>query len=138
MADALQSILTHAGLALAPLRAIKTADQAAAFFRKLGYDIPAGALGSKLQELSSSAGALVDAVRPLTPATDDVGTATAIANMFTRVSATVDAINQLRAQIESSGGAISNLDDLPRRLSDFLVLDFFDRQRPDLHATLHL
>ena len=42
MAEALQTVLSQAALALAPLRAIKTADQAAALFRKLGYEIPAG------------------------------------------------------------------------------------------------
>ena len=49
MADALQTVLSQAALALAPLRAIKTADQAAGLFRKLGYEIPAGALALSYQ-----------------------------------------------------------------------------------------
>jgi len=63
MADALQSILTQAGLALAPLRAVKTGDQAAALFRKLGYEIPAGAFGTDLSAVSNGAGQLIDGVQ---------------------------------------------------------------------------
>lgn len=139
MADALQSILTQAGLALAPLRAVKTADQATAFFRKLGYEIPAGAFGSELSALSSGAGDLIDAVRQLTEANDDTSTAAALANMLSRLDAIVGVIEQLHDQIKASGGnVIPNIEDLPRRLTDFLLLDFLDRQRPETHAILHL
>src|SRR5947207_5914602 len=139
MADALQTVLSQAALALAPLRAIKTADQAAALFRKLGYEIPAGAFGSELSELPAVAGELIDAVRQLTSAGDDAATATAIVNTLTRLEATVAAIQQLHDQISAtSGSVIPHLDDLPLRLTDFLLLDFLDRQRPELHATLHL
>ena len=139
MADALQSILSQAALALAPLRAIKTADQATAFFRKLGYEIPTGAFGSELSTLSNRAGALIDAVRELTDANDDSSTATAIVKLFTQLDEIIGAIEQLHDQIKASGGSvIPNLEDLPRRLTDFLLLDFFDRQRPELRATLHL
>jgi hypothetical protein len=40
--DALQSILTETSLAIAPLRSITSPDQAAAFFRKLGFELPWG------------------------------------------------------------------------------------------------
>ncbi|HWP54609.1 MAG TPA: hypothetical protein VN476_10785, partial [Pyrinomonadaceae bacterium] len=71
MADALQTVLSQAALAVAPLRSIKTADQAAALFRKLGYEIPAGAFGTELSALANGAGELVDAVRQLTSASDE-------------------------------------------------------------------
>src|SRR5437762_10580633 len=85
MADVLQTILTQAGLALAPLRAVKTGDQAAALFRKLGYEIPAGAFGTDLSAVSNGAGQLIDAVQQLTAAGDDLATAQAIRNIFTRL-----------------------------------------------------
>ena len=139
MADALQSILSQAGLALAPLRSVNTPDQAVAFFRKLGYEIPPGAFGGALTGLSTAANDLIAAVRQLTEASDDASIVAAIANLFTRVVATVDAISQLHSQIQAGGGAgLPNIGDLPRRLTDFLLLDFFDRQRPELHETLHL
>jgi len=112
MADALQMILTHAGLAIAPLRAIKSADQAQAFFRKLGYEIPAGAFGSELSALSASAGELIDAVRQLTAPGDDAAVATAILGMFNRLDATVVAIQQLHDQIKTAS-AIPNIEELP-------------------------
>jgi len=137
MADALQLILTQAGLALAPLRAVKTADQAQAFFRKLGYEIPAASFGIELSALSTGAGELIDAVRQLTAGGDDAAVATAVLDMLNRLDATVAAIEQLHEEIKT-GSAIPNIDEFPRRLTDFLLLDYFDRQRPDLHATLHL
>src|SRR5262249_34593214 len=106
MADALQTVLSQPALALAPPRAIKTADQAAALFRKLGYEIPAGAIGTELSTLASGAGELVDAVRQLTSAGDDAATATAIVNLFTRLDATVTAIQQLHDQITKTAGNV--------------------------------
>lgn len=138
MADALQSILFQAGLALAPLRSVNTPDQAVAFFRKLGYEIPPAAFGGALTGLSTRANELINAVRSLTEASGEAAIAAAIANLFTRLVATVDAVRQLHSQIQAAGGVIPNIGDLPRRLTDFLVLDFFDRQRPELHETLHL
>jgi hypothetical protein len=139
MADALQSTLVQAGLALAPLRAVNTPAQAVAFFRKLGYEIPPGAFGGGLTGLSAQASDLIAAVRQLTEAGGEVAVAAALANLFARVAATVTAIRQLHTEIQAGGGAgLPNIDDLPRRLTDFLLLDFLDRQRPELHATLHL
>lgn len=139
MADALQSILTQAGLALAPLRSVNTPAQAAAFFRKLGYEIPQGAFGGALNGLSTRANDLIDAVRQLTEAGGEAAVAAAVANLFARVVATVDAIRQLHAEIQAGGGGgLPNIGDLPRRLTDFLLLEFFDRRRPELHETLHL
>lgn len=139
MADALQSILTQAGLALAPLRSVKTPAEAVVFFRKLGYEIPLPAFGGALTGLSTQANDLIAAVRQLTEASGEAGIAAAIANLFTRMVATVVATRQLHEQIQAGGGGgLPNIDDLPRRLTDFLLLDFFDRQRPELHETLHL
>src|SRR6266850_2424128 len=138
MPDLLQSILVQAGLALAPLRAIKTPDQAVAFFRQLGYEIPPGAFGPALPALSTEANQLLIGVGQLTEASGEAGVAAAIANLFTQVAAIVDAINQLHVQIQAGGGALQNIDDLPRRVTDFLVLDLLERQKPDVHATLHL
>jgi len=138
MADALQSVLTQAGLAIAPLRAVNTPDKAVAFFRQLGYDIPTGAFGASLSTLATNAQDLLAAVRQLAQASD-AALLTAISDVFTKVGATVDTIRQLQTEIKSAGGStIPGIDDLPRRLTDFLVLDYFDRQRPELHRTLHL
>src|SRR5262245_28406763 len=139
MPDLLQSVLTQAGLALAPLRAIKTPDQAVAFFRQLGYEIPPGAFGPDLPVLSKEADRLLIAVGQLTEAGGEGGVAAAIANLFTHIVAMVDAISQLHLHIQANGGSVLlNIGDLPRRVTDFLVLDLFERQKPEVHKTLHL
>jgi hypothetical protein len=139
MADALQSLLSQAGLALAPLRSVNTPDQAVALFRKLGYEIPPAAFGGALTALSTEANQLINAVRLLAEATGEGGVAAAIANLFPRIVSTVDAIRQLHTQIQAGGGgALPNIADLPRRLTDFLVLELVERQRPDFHETLFL
>jgi hypothetical protein len=139
MADVLQSILTQAGLAFAPLRSVKTPGQAVVFFRKLGYEIPPGAFGGTLTTLSAEADALLSAVRSLAEASGEAGIAAAIANLSARLVATVDAVRQLHVQVQAGGGGgIPNIGDLPRRLTDLLVLEFFSRRRPELHSALHL
>ncbi len=137
--DALKSLLIQTGLAIAPLRSLKTPEAAVTFFRKLGYEIPAGAFGGTLGALGTQAGDLVNSLKQLINSTGEAGVALAIVNVFGRLVATVNAITQLHVQVKAGGGgALPNIDDLPRRLTDFLVLDFMDRQSPQVHETLHL
>ena len=138
MADALKSILTEAGLAIAPLRAVNTPDRAVAFFRQLGYEIPSGAFGSSLSELATKSGDLITSVQQLAQASGDAGIALALADLLVRLKAAVDAIEQLHAEVQAGAGAVPNIGDLPRRLTDFLVLDYLNSKRPQLHAELHL
>ncbi|WNZ46467.1 hypothetical protein Q2T42_01275 [Leptolyngbya boryana CZ1] len=137
--DALQSILTETSLAIAPLRSIRTPDQAIAFFRQLGFELPAGAGGSSLTALATQAGELVEAIRQLLSASGEGAVASAIATVFARLGTTVDAIAQFKNQVQSSGGAsIPNIDDLPRRLTDFLLLDYLMQQKTQVHEALLL
>src|SRR2546423_2097584 len=138
MSDALQSVLTELGLAVARFRAVKTSDQAVAFFRQLGYDLPAAAFGSAFNGLTTQASSLVSAIEQLVNASSEDDIATALTSIFSRLVATVNAIGQLHAELATSAGAVPNLDDLPRRLTDFLLLDYLDTARPQLHAALHL
>ncbi len=137
--SALKNILTGAGLAISPLRSIKTPDAAVAFFKKLGYNLPTAAFGGALPELASQAGELISSLKKLLDANDDASELAAIAEVFGRLVATVNAITSLHAQIQAGGGGgLPNIGDLPRRLTDFLVLDFLDKQRPQTHEVLHL
>ena len=138
MADALQSILTQAGLAISPLRAIKTSEQAVVFCRKLGYEIPPGAFGAALSGLGTQAGELVTAVNKLSTAGDDTAILAAIADLTGRIVAVVKAISDLHNQIAGGGGgALPGIAEFPKRLIDFLFLDFLDRQKPNVHTSLH-
>jgi hypothetical protein len=139
MANTLQSILTEAGLALAPLRAVNTPQRAVAFFRQLGYEIPLSAFGGALSALATKAEELITSVRQLAQASSDAGIALAVADVLVRLGAAVDAIGQLHTEVKlGGGGALPNIGDLPRRLTDFLVLDYLNIKRPNLHAELHL
>jgi hypothetical protein len=137
--NGLQSILTETGLAIARLRTITSPERAVHFFRQLGYEFTPGMFGSALPQLATQAGELVVAVDQLAGAEDEGGIAAAIVNLLTTLGRTVDAIGQLHVQIQAGGGAgVPNIADFPRRLTDFLVLDYFDHQKPELHETLHV
>ena len=138
MPDALQSVLTELGLAVAPFRAVKTADQAVAFFRQLGYELPAGAFGSAFNGLTTQAGSLIAAVEQLVNASSESDIANALTSIYSKLVATVNAIEQLYTELKANAGAVPNLDDLPRRLTDFLLLDYLNRAHAQLHAGLHL
>lgn len=139
MANALQTLLADIGLAVAPLRALDTTDRAVVFFRQLGYEIPVGAFGAALAPLSASAKGLMDAVRTLSQATDGETVATAIVDVLLKVKGAVDAMRQLQVQIQGAGGGgIPGIGDLPRRLTDFLLVDYFSSQKTELHGVLHL
>lgn len=82
MPDTLQSILIDAGLAIAPFRAIKTPEQAVAFFQQLGYTLPSGAFGSGLNALAAQAGGLVATIEKLASASSDADVASAVVSLF--------------------------------------------------------
>jgi hypothetical protein len=137
--NALQSVLTQAGLAIARLQNINTPERGVAFFRQLGYELSPATFGSALPALVTQAANLSSAVGLLVGASGEGGVAAAIVNLMVRLSATIDAIGQLHVQLQTNGGvAVPNIADLPRRVTDFLVLDYFNSQKPDLHETLHL
>lgn len=136
---ALKNILTGVSLAIAPLRGIKTPEAAQAFFSKIGYNLPVTAFGTALSELASQTGELINGVKDLIGASDEAAADADIAKLFGRLVATIDAIGKLHAQIKvSGGGGLPHIEDLPERLTDFLVLEFMDQQRPQSHAVLHL
>ncbi|MBK8314115.1 MAG: hypothetical protein IPL01_08860 [Acidobacteria bacterium] len=137
--DALQSILTEMGLALSPLRSINTPERGVEFFKKLGYTFAPGSFGGALPGLASQAGELVNAIRMLAEASGEGGVAAAIVNLLARLGATIDAIGDLHTQLQAGGGgALPHIGDLPRRLTDFLILDYFERQKAQLHDALLL
>src|SRR4029453_9501099 len=134
----MQSVLAEAGLAIAPLRAINTPAKGVEFFRKLGFEIPAPAFGGALPALATAAGDLIAAGRQLAQATGESAIATALTNMIGKLAAAANPIGQLHPQLQAGAGGVPGINDLPRRLTDFLVLDYFNTQRPQLHAVLHL
>ncbi len=135
--NGLQTLLTQVGLAIAPFRAVQTPAQAVTFFRQLGYEITPGAFGSTLSTLATQSGALIAAVQKLADASNAVDVITATADTFDHLVATIGAIGQLHDEIKSGGGSnIPNIDDLPVRLTDFLLLDHLDRSRPEIHELL--
>ena len=138
MPDGLQTLLTGAGVAIAPLRDINTADKAVRFFRRLGYEIPAGAFGPALPALAAAAGALSNASITLgSKSGDDI--ADAIFDAIDKLRATIEAVKALHVEIRAGGGgSLPAIGDLTRRLTDFLVLDYLSVQRPEAHGVLHV
>lgn len=137
--SALQSLLTEAGLAIAPLRSVDSPDKAVVFFRQLGYEIAPGSFGGALSQLATQAGELVNAVKRLLDETEEARVIAAIADMMARLGIVISAINDLLNAVKGGGGAgIPGINDLPRRLTDFLILDYFERQKTQSHEILHV
>ena len=138
MADALHSVLVTAGVSLARLKSVDTPQRAVEFFQQLGYDLPHGAFGGLVSAVASQFGGLADATLQLANASSDAAAAAAIANLFEKLTGAIKLIEQLHSELKSGpGGALPNFDDMPRRLTDFLVLDFLDANKTDFHQTLH-
>jgi hypothetical protein len=139
MSDIIQNILTVAGLAFARLGTVKTPQQGVEFFRPLGFEFPPASFGTALSALATQANALSATVGSLAISTDGAVTATASLDVMTQLRAVVQAIDALHAQLQGNGGsAVPNIAELPRRLMDFLILDYLCSRRPEAHARLHL
>jgi hypothetical protein len=136
MPDALQSILTQAGVALAPLRAIDSPTKAVVFFRQLGYEMPPGSFGGALADLANQGIELVNAVKAIPNASGDAAVISAVANATLRIGATINSIKTLHTAVQSAG--LDHIDEFALRLTDFLMLDAIYRMSPAIHAFLHV
>jgi hypothetical protein len=136
--DALRTLLTEVSLALSSLRSVNTPERAAGLLRDLGYELPASVFGPALPALAAEAGALPATARQLADAASDSDVVLALPATFARVSAIVEAIRGLRAELDAAATSVAHLDQLPRRLLDFVLLDYLERQRPSLHDVLLL
>ena len=137
--DALQSVLTEAGLAIAPLRAINTPEKGVAFFKQLGFNFPPNSFGGALPGIASQGSELLTAVQQLVSASGDQQVIAALGNIFIRLGGTINAIKDLQTQIQSGAGAgLPNIGEFALRLTDFMILDYLDKQRPQAHAALLL
>lgn len=138
MSDALQTALTTIGLAVMRLGAVKTPKQGVAFFRQLGYEFPETAFGPALAALATQASALTGTVGTPAIATDGSVTASGSLNLMTQLRGVVQAMDGLRAQLQAGAGAVPDIAELPRRLTDFLLLDYVATHSADTHEVLHL
>jgi hypothetical protein len=137
--DALSSVLTQAGLALAPLRDIRTPQRAVDFFEQLGYSFAPASVGGAIAAVGGQASELVAAIRQLVEASGDTAKAAAVVNLLARLAAAADAIVQLQQQLQAGGGGGgADVGQFTRRLTDFLILDYIDKQRGEAHALLHV
>ena len=137
MSDVIQKVLTTAGLAFGRLASVKAPPQAVEFFRKLGFEIPQASFGPALPALAAQANGLSAAVGSLVAA-DGIAIVTESLKVMNLLRTTVQAIDSLHAEIQVSGGAIPNLGELPRRLTDFLLLDYVNARSAEAHEMLHL
>jgi len=138
MPDALQSLLTGAGIALSRLATVKTSAQGVAFFRQLGYEIPQAAFGPALSALAAQAGALNTAVGTLSISTDGVSITAENFKVMNLLRSTVQAAGALHSQLQAAAGAVPNIGELPRRLLDFLVLDYLSARNGAAHDMMHV
>jgi len=136
--NALQPIMTAVGMALVPFRFVATPAQAVTFFRQLGYEIPPGAFGSALTTFSAKCGDLMTSIGPLAISTDDAGTTLSLGKAAEAITGAINALGQLRDQIKIAVPGLAGIDELPRRLTDHLLLDYVQRRFPEMHANLHL
>ena len=137
MPDALQNLLTGAGIAIGRLRAIDTPAKAAALCKEFGYELPESAFGGALSNVTAQAGALGAAVQTLATASGEAGVAAAVFNVLDKLAASIDAVKQLYEQLRASA-PVDGIDEFPRRLTDHLILDYINSAKPDLHNTAHL
>jgi hypothetical protein len=137
--DAFQSFLTEASVALADFRSIDTPARAVRFFRQLGYDFSGSVFGDALPALGNNVSELVNAVQDLGAAGSDEEIAAAVVDLIARIVLTIESIHQLHSQIQAGGGGgVPNIDELPRRLTDFLILNYLHKQRTEVHEILYL
>ena len=136
--DALKSLLSQTGVALAPLRSIDSAERAVSFFKQLGYDFSASAFGGTLSNLAGAAGNLAASLQSLTTANTDEDTAGALIELLLSIAETAHKISELHSQLETNAPAVPGIDKLPQRLIDFLLLDYLDNHNQSSHAVLKL
>lgn len=129
---------------LRPLRTLDTPERVLFFLQKIGYDVPAIDLVQVLSDVFSKSTEIIGLARELVAAeTDEEKTAIVIrflpviASSFTEIRKLTDAI---KAVPGLSQDFINNapLNELPRRLVDYLLFMALYRRYPKIFGTLYL
>ena len=135
MADALQQALTVIGLAFGRLSSLTTPQSGAKFFKQLGFTVPPGAFGPALAALAADAGSLNAKAGTLAVASGDIAVAAAEIDLMIHLGTVIDGVGTLKNELQAAGIAVN---DLPRRLSDSVIVDFLSTQNADIHGGLHV
>ena len=118
--QALQSLLSITGFALAQFRTVNTPARASRFFTRLGYNIPPAAFGGALTQLATQAGSLSVDLGTLSVSTDDLSVSGAVGKVTANLGTTLNAMGQLKAELQANAAGVPNLEALAKRLCDYL------------------
>jgi hypothetical protein len=136
--------LIEAAHLLHPLRTVSTSGQAQALLSQLGYAVPAADLVQAFTGVSAKTDKVIaDAVKLIWTATDEEKLE-AIPPLMLSVKEAVDEFAQLEAALRAAPGLAQDfvnnapLNQLPRRLLDFLLFQNLYRRYPKLFGALHL
>ena len=146
----LDAFVVPAAEALAVVGDMLDADNGAELLANLGYKVPGGSdLPGLFTDVATSTGELADALTAVIEAYEaDGGEGDSflpkIAALAEAVAHFADAVQRLVSRADAAFAAAADflanapLDDLPRRLLDFLIAGYLRRQRPRIAATLNL
>jgi hypothetical protein len=144
MADTLlNSALSGVAEALEPLSRIDSAAKATEFFGELGYGLPGGQTFNALPAgLIAKVIAVAEGIANLATAEDDDARLRAVLDLALAVKDVAEQISQLHGAL---GGGLpgnfltaSHIDQLPRRLLDYLISKYIEGQAPGAYNFLLL
>ncbi len=139
-----ESALAEVTFLLRPLKYLDSTDKAVAFFAKLGYALPATDLTTAFTDAVAKADALITATNNLIEATTDSEKITAGAELLLACKDAIEEFNELITAIKAVPGLAEDfannapLDDLPKRLLDYLLFTGLYKRHPKLFSILYI
>lgn len=129
---------------LGPLKYLNSQEHITFFFRKVGYEIPDTDLVDSFGEISQVIDELISVVQQLLAADTDSKRTEVLGSLLPVVIQAFEVVNNLGNTIKAAPGLAEEfvknapLDDLPRRLLDYLIFLTLNKRYPKIFGILYL
>lgn len=129
---------------LRPLRSLDTPERVLFFLRKIGYDVPASDLVNVLSNVFSKSTEVIALARELVAAETDEQKTSIVLRFLPVIASSFNEIRKLSEALKNAPGLSQDfiskapLDELPRRLVDYLLFIDLYRRYPKIFGTMYL
>lgn len=136
--------LIEAAHLLSPLKTLNSADKVLDFLAKLGIKVPVVDLVTVLSQSFAKIDAVVSATKAVIDADTDEKKLKALLSLLPVINEALNELHKLEVAISAAPGISqafiqnAHIDQLPRRLLDYLIFDNLQKRYPKLFGALYL
>lgn len=142
--NALHTIVTEVGEVFRPLQFLNSELKVTTLFKDLGYELPNEQNFAPLPSIVPQIQSIITKLEAFAAATNEDDQLDAIEGLMNEIEGTVNAIQNFEIEVANLNSSISGfatnaeLDKLPRRFIDYLLINYTKSHHPGLYSILRI